>query len=225
MPAISIIIPIYNEIEKLPLLIEQLEPYKYKNQIIIVNDGSEDGSKKILNSQKNLEIIHHSINLGKGAAIRTALKAVKEDIVMTIDGDLEIDINCIEILIRKFELSNECVVVGNRWRKDNYNDNNINTFGNYFINKIFNSLYKTELNDILCCVKILNKKLFNSLNLNSNGFSIEAEIMSKLVLKRTNILEVEVKYNRRSQAQGKKLKISDGWGILLKMIRIRFKST
>ena len=99
----------------------------------------------------------------------------------------------------------------------------LNTYGNYFFNYIFNLLYDTQLKDILCCIKILDKNLFKSLKLKSKRFNIEVELMSKLAFNRVKIFEVQVPYKRRTNEQGKKLKISDGLGILLKMIKIRFK--
>ena len=82
---------------------------------------------------------------------------------------------------------------------------NINTIGNFFINKIFNYLYNTKLSDVLCCVKILNQQIFKSLNLDSKGFSIEIELMSKLAKKKTIFHEVDIEYNRRKSSEGKKV--------------------
>ena len=113
------------------------------------------------------------------------------------------------------------IIVGSRWDKNSDKYNNINSLGNFVINKIFNYLYNTKVSDVLCCVKILSKQIFKSLNLNSKGFSIEIELMSKLAKKKTSFYEVDVEYNRRKINEGKKLKISDGWGILLKMILIK----
>ena len=93
------------------------------------------------------------------------------------------------------------------------------------INKIFNYLYNTNVSDgVLCCVKILNQQIFKSLNLDSKGFSIEIELMSKLAKKKSKFHEVDIVYKRRQNNEGKKLKISDGWGILLKMILIKLKT-
>ena len=103
MQSISIIIPIYNEIEKLPQLIKLLEPYKYNNQIILINDGSQDGTREFLDAQSDLIIIHHDKNFGKGTAVRTALKNVTKETVLLIDGDLEINIKNLNSLIKIIE--------------------------------------------------------------------------------------------------------------------------
>ena len=90
------------------------------------------------------------------------------------------------------------------------------------INSLFNFIYNTNLNDVLCCVRILKTDLIKSLNLRSNKFSIEVETLAKLVLKNENIIESKVHYKRRSTQQGKKLKTRDGWKIILVIILNKF---
>ena len=141
-----------------------------------------------------------------------------------MDGDLEISMRCIPNLIKIHKEMNNSILVGSRWAMSKGTSKNINTIGNFFINKIFNYLYNTKLSDVLCCVKILNQQIFKSLNLDSKGFSIEIELMSKLAKKKTIFHEVDIEYNRRKSSEGKKLKISDGWGILLKMILVKLKN-
>ena len=218
----SLIIPIYNEEKTLKELLNQLEKYIHKIEIIIINDGSTDKTKYILDQQDKFKIINNPYNRGKGYSLIAGIKLAANENIILMDGDLEIDISCIEDLIKKFELLKGHVVVGNRWINNINNKYDINTLGNYFLNQIFNLLYKTDLKDILCCAKVLKKRLLNSLNLDSNRFSIEAEIMSKLALNETKVTEVGIHYIRRTHAQGKKLKISDGWRILLRIIKVRF---
>ena len=220
MPAISIIIPVFNEIKKLPLLIKQLEPYKYKNQIIIVNDGSEDGSKKILDSQEHLKVIHHSVNLGKGAAIRTALKEVKEDIVMTIDGDLEIGFNDIKSIIHSVKKNQ--IIVGYRISKET-NFFSINEVGSLLLNSIFNIIFSSNFKDILCCIKIIPTKVLRSFNLKSTGFDLETEIMANICLQNLKPIQKGVNYYRRSTKDGKKLRVSDSALIIKRMITFRYR--
>lgn len=143
------------------------------------------------------------------------------DNIILMDGDLEIDLKSIPELIIEHESRNNQVSVGSRWNKKNNIETGINTYGNYFLNFLFNRLYDTKVKDVLCCLKVLNKDLFKSLNINSKGFSIEIEIMAKLALNGAKFFEIDVIYNRRSISEGKKLKISDGWTILWKMITIK----
>ena len=101
-----------------------------------------------------------------------------------MDGDLEIELASISKLVEEHEKYKNTVVVGSRWNQISKDNFNINTYGNILINYLFNLLYSTSFEDVLCCVKILEKNLFTNLNLKSYNFNIEMEIMSKLVLKR-----------------------------------------
>ena len=223
MMSYSLIIPIYNEKHKLKTLLPDLRNLGLDLNIIIIDDGSDDDSYELLKNQNDIKVIKNETNLGKGASITKALKFAKNDIVILMDGDLEVSTNDIPLLIYEFESQvKKSAVVGIRWNKyDNFNFT-LNRIGNYFINKCFNLLYKTNMNDILCCYKIIEKRLIESFNLSSKGFSIETEIMAKLLLNQINIKEVKIRYKRRSKEDGKKIKFIDSWGILVTMIRLKF---
>lgn len=219
----SLIIPIYNEGHSLNKLLKQLQKFEGSIEIIIVDDGSNDKTRSILKNQSSLKVIRNKKNLGKGASISSGINNANHENIILMDGDLEVEMNCIIDGMKAYENYYPNVVVnGCRWNKESNSGFNINTYGNYIINYIFNKLYKTSVKDVLCCVKIFKKELFNSLNITSKSFSIEVEIMSKLALRRKKINEINVVYNRRSSNDGKKLKISDAWGIIWKMLKIRF---
>ena len=217
----TLIIPIYNEQRTLPKLLKRLDRLDNEIEIIIVDDGSNDGTELMLKNYNRFNIIRNNSNIGKGASIRKGIKSAKNQNIILIDGDLEIDINNIPGLISKYEKSNNDALIGVRWLKNDIFIFEINRIGNYFINRLFNILYKTNFKDVLCCVRILNTNLFKSLNLQSNGFSIEIETMAKLVIKGLIIEEINVHYNRRTSKEGKKLKISDSWGIIWTMIKLK----
>ena len=221
MQSISIIIPIYNEIEKLPQLIKLLAPYKYKNQIILINDGSQDGTREFLDAQSDLIIIHHDKNFGKGTAVRTALKNVTKETVLLIDGDLEINIKNLNSLIKTIDKNQ--IIVGYRVSKTNNNFSLIE-FGNTTLNLIFNFLYSSNYKDVLCCLKIIPTKILKDLNLNAIGFELETEIMAKICIRNLDVIEEEVQYERRTNKDGKKLRIIDSYAILKKMLYLKLKS-
>ena len=221
MQSISIIIPIYNEIEKLPQLIKLLAPYKYKNQIILINDGSQDGTREFLDAQSDLIIIHHDKNFGKGTAVRTALKNVTKETVLLIDGDLEINIKNLNSLIKTIDKNQ--IIVGYRVSKTNNNFSLIE-FGNTTLNLIFNFLYSSNYKDVLCCLKIIPTKILKDLNLNAIGFELETEIMAKICIRNLDAIEEEVQYERRTNKDGKKLRIIDSYAILKKMLYLKLKS-
>ena len=221
----ALIIPVYNEEASLRKLIPQLKHLNQKIEIIIINDGSTDNTKSILEENDDFKIINNAENQGKGYSLIKGVKAAENDNIILMDGDLEIDLKSVTENIAVYELRSKQVIVGSRWNKNSNLGSSINTYGNYFFNYLFNIIYKTKVKDVLCCVKILNKKLFNSLDLNSSGFSIEIELMAKLAINKAKFFNVEVIYNRRSIRQGKKLKISDGWNILFKMLEIKIKGS
>ena len=216
----SLIVPIYNERKTLKQLIKKLKNLPHNIEIIIVDDGSNDGTRGLLKNQIRFNIIHNKQNSGKGFSIRKAIKFASKDIIILIDGDLEIDIENIPNILKKYESINKDVLIGKRWQNNGLNTlKNISDFGNYIINKFFNLIYNTNFSDILCCLKIIKKTHLENLNLTSNGFSIESEIMSKLAIEKRSISEVNITYNRRSIEQGKKLKMFHGVDIILTIIK------
>ena len=220
----SIIIPIYNEEKTLNELISQLKKLDNKIEIIIINDGSTDETNSILAKHDFFKSIHNPKNIGKGSSIISGIKYAKNETIILMDGDLEIDLRCIPNIINQFKTTKQkYILVGSRWKKERKTSWNINKLGNIFINYVFNILYNTDLNDVLCCVKVLNKDLINELDLKSDGFSIEIEIMSKLARMNQKFYEFDIDYKRRKNSEGKKLKISNGWEIMWKMLELRFK--
>jgi len=214
----SLIIPIFNEGKILNNLLEDLKALNEQIEIILVDDGSDDETPKILKNLDNYTIITNHKNIGKGAAIRNGVKIAKNNNIILFDGDLEIKTSMIPGLIKKYEKNKYSPITGIRWKENEKINFELNRYGNYFINSFFNFIHKTNFNDVLCCVKVLKKDLFDDLNLKSNSFDIEVEIMAKLVNKNIRIKETIVNYKRRTALEGKKLKFSDSFRILKRII-------
>ena len=220
----SLIIPIYNEGKKLRELLKDLKSNIHNSEIILINDGSTDKTKSILEdleNQKLFKIIHKQENGGKGSAIIAGCKIAKNKNIILMDSDLEISIYEIPKMIKKFEKKDLDVLVGNRWN-GNEKFSDLHFLGNLFINLFFNFLFRTNFNDILCCLKIINVECYNKLNLKSKGFGIESEIMSKIILNGFSIKQKQINYKRRSKSEGKKLKSSDAFVILWTIIKHRY---
>lgn len=218
----TLIIPIYNEGHTLPILLKKLNELKNENiEIIIIDDGSDDDTQNFLDKNDLFITLKNEINIGKGASIKKGIEFANNQNIILIDGDLEIDISQIPRLLNIYENCGKDILSGIRWNKNSNLKFEINAIGNFIINSIFNILYRTNLNDVLCCVRILNTKLLRSLNIQSNGFSIEVETMAKLILGNYTIEEVKINYSRRSLDQGKKLKFSDGWFIIWTIIKLK----
>ena len=220
----SLIIPIFNEYRTLPTLLKKLEKLNDEIEIVIIDDGSNDETKNLLSKYSQYAIIRNETNIGKGASIRKGVSLSSSKNIIIMDGDLEVEIDDIPKLITRFENKKIDALTGVRWKRKTYLNAHINTIGNYFITWIFNLLFNSNLNDVLCCTKIIDKDIYKSLDIQSNGFSIEVETMAKLVLREAVIDEVEINYNRRTLEEGKKLKISDSWHIIWRMLKVRFKN-
>lgn len=217
----SIIITIYNEKKILPDLIKKLKKLEDTIQIIIVDDGSDDGSENIINNSLPFTIVKNKINKGKGASIIKALNYIKNKNTILIDGDLEIDVEDIPSYINLFENSTADVISGVRWGKNNKNNFYINRLGNFLINGLFNAFFFSNVKDVLCCLKILNSDLLKSLNLNSQNFSIEVETMAKLFQRKKIVEEIYINYTRRSISEGKKIKATDSFDIIKKIVLLK----
>jgi len=217
----SIIIPIYNEERTIDKLLLSLKKYSFsKNEILIINDGSIDGTKKILKKYNFINVIELKKNYGKGIAIKIGLQKSIHNETIIYDGDLELHTDGITKLM---ELNRDIGIhslMGTRF-------NNLSPFnskfewGNFMFTIFFNFLFQSCHKDILCCAKSFYKYDVPINKLNSKGFDIDIELSSFLTKnnKRKRIQHRLIKYNRRNIQQGKKLRISDGWIILMRLIK------
>ena len=213
----SVIIPIFDEAQTLKTLLKEIELLRSeKIEFIIINDGSTDNTRKILESHKSSKITFttNPINSGKGYAIKIGIDIASGEHLILFDGDQELDIEELPELIKIYEQTND-ILIGKRWNLYDINDFSINTIGNHIINYLFNLLYNCKLNDVLCCVKIIPKDVLKSLEIKSNGFSIEIETMSKIIKKKLGVKEALINYKRRSLDEGKKFKFIHGWKIYI----------
>ena len=217
----SLIIPIYNEEKRLPQLLKELELLSYNLEVILINDGSTDETKSILDDQKLFKTLHKTKNRGKGSALISGYKIANQENIIFMDADLEISTSEIPKMIKEFEENNLDALVGTRWEKiGKFSD--LHFLGNFFINVFFNFLFKSNFTDILCCLKIMKSHCLEKMKFNSNGFGIESEIMAKIILNELSFMEKKVLYKRRSKSEGKKLKYSDALVILTTIIKNRF---
>jgi glycosyltransferase involved in cell wall biosynthesis len=221
----SIIIPIYNELEKLNFLIKGLKIYSEQgHEIIIINDGSNDGSLTFLKKISFLTLINHKKNLGKGAAIKSGLIKSKNNKIIIFDGDLELrtkEISRLMILNRKNKVFS---AVGFR---NTISNNSISKYdlGNTLFTKLFNLLNLSHHKDVLCCAKSFYKEDIQIFSLRSKGFDIDIELMYLITFKQKERIlpHISLSYDRRNYIEGKKLKILDAWIIIKRLIMISIK--
>lgn len=224
---LSIIIPVFNEentITDLLKLVKNID-YGIPTEIIVVNDGSTDKTYeqllKVKNIVKDIKIISYKKNRGKGYAIRRGIRNIKGDIIIIQDADFEYDPNQITTLIKPIIEGQYNVVYGSRFLGSCKNMKFSFLFGNKFLTFITNLLFGTQLTDIETCYKTIRKDVLHELNLESDGFEIEAEITAKILKNGYKIKEIPIRYKARSKEAGKKIKISDGLKNLFILLKIK----
>lgn len=226
---ISVIIPCYNEEHTILKVIksvhESLNRYEY--EIILVDDGSTDNTKEILEeysrSDEKVEVIYHDINSGKGASLRTGFKAAIGDVVIIQDADLEYDPSEYSKLFKPIQDGKADVVYGSRfksgdamrvlyfWHK----------MGNLFLTGFSNMLTNLNLTDMESCYKVFRKEVLDQITIEENRFGFEPEITAKIskIRPRIRIYEVGISYHGRTYEEGKKITWIDGFRALYVILK------
>lgn len=226
---LSIIIPVYNEkntIEKLLNKIHKLTDIH--KEIIVVDDASNDGTSKILLTikKKITKLIIHKQNKGKGAAIQSAKKFIKGDIVIIQDADLEYNPKDYYKLLKQIQNGHQVVYGSRVLGKNRYLSKNFSSILRIFYNHILtifsNLLNNQNLTDAHTCYKMFTSNVFFKIILKENDFCFCPEITTKIGLKKINIKEVPICYKGRNYNEGKKIKFNDGFKAIIALIKYRF---
>lgn len=224
---VSLIIPTYNEEKTIETIINRCFKQDIVTQIVVVNDGSTDNTKNILkrltNRWQRLIVINHPKNLGKGAAIKSGLTKAIGKYIMIQDADLEYFPEEIVKLFKKAEKSKDGIIFGTRshLKKKGYL---LAQLGNWYLNLLFNILFNLSLTDSYTCYKLMPKTIWHELKLESNGFEIDSELVSKLGKSKYKILEVLINYQPRKYSEGKKINWMDVIKATIVAFRIRLAS-
>jgi dolichol-phosphate mannosyltransferase len=224
---LSIIIPVFNEkrtILKILQAINSVKIPKIQKEIVIVDDFSADGTRRILHHLENkYKIYYHRQNRGKGAAIKTALKHASGDIIIIQDADLEYDPRDYLKLIKPIIKGKVKVVYGSRAKiKSNRPSSTMFYWGGWLICHLTNLLYGTKLTDVNCCYKLFTKEVINNIKLEGNRFEFCEEVTAKILNRKYEIMEVSVSYHPRSIEEGKKIRLKDGITAIKTIIKYRF---
>ena len=227
---LTIIIPVYNEVKTINTLLKKVLDLKIKKQVIIIDDFSTDGTRKVLLKYKNKvnKIIFHNSNLGKGAAIQTARKFIKGRYVVIQDADLEYNPKDLLKLLKKLKRFKLDVVYGSRVLKKNKYQNTknfthlIRIWGNVFLTFISNKINKQNLTDAHTCYKMFESNLFKSIDLKENDFAFCPEVNAKISLLNEKILELPISYKGRNIQEGKKIRFTDALKALSTIIKYKY---
>ena len=226
---LSILMPVYNERERVERAIEQVLAARLpcEFELIVVNDGSTDGTTDILRGRSwepPVSLLEHPENRGKGAAVRTGLAQAEGAYAAIFDADLEYDPQDLALLMPPLldGRSNACFGVR---AFDGYTSHSfLYVIGNKAVTLACNVLFNVYLHDIMTCHKVIRTDVFRSLPLRERGFAIEPEIAARLVQRGERIFEVPVQYHARTTEEGKKLTSADGFRVLRTLLRCRASS-
>ena len=230
MIKLTIIIPVYNEIKTIEKLIKKILKINIYKQLIIVDDGSSDGTQLVLKKYKKFinKLIIHKKNLGKGAAIISGQKYVKGKYVGIQDADLEYDPRDLKKIINEMDKKKFKVMYGSRVLKKNKFKNTQNfthivrIWGNIFLTKVSNFLNSQQLTDAHTCYKVFDSKIFKKIRLKEKGFSFCPEITTKISMMNLEIKEFPINYIGRTYEQGKKITAFDGIDALYVLVKYRY---
>jgi glycosyltransferase involved in cell wall biosynthesis len=219
---VSFIVPAFNEARTIGEVLERIQALEIPQQIIVVDDGSTDGTGDIADEYDGVEVLRQA-NRGKGAAIRAAIPLVEGEIVVIQDADMEYDPAEVPALIESIERGVADVVYGSRlsggkpqraylfWHR----------VGNQFLSLVTGVLFNTTLSDMETGYKAFRADVLRRLDLREDDFGIEPEITARVCKENLRIYELPISYYGRSYAEGKKITWRDGFKALWVLVRVR----
>ena len=232
---LSVLIPVYNEARTLEEVVRRVRAVPLAKEIILVDDGSGDGSRQILkrleeenaragDPRNKLKTFLHPVNQGKGAALKTALSHVTGDVIIVQDADLEYDPKDYPVLLEPIQVGHADVVYGTRFAGGGAHRVLFfwHSMGNQLLTMISNMLTNLNLSDMEVGYKVFRAEAVKGIELKSKRFGFEPEITIKLAKKKCRFYEVPISYHGRTYEEGKKITWKDGVAALYYMVRFKF---
>jgi glycosyltransferase involved in cell wall biosynthesis len=225
---VSIIIPVFNEVNTVKLLLDKvIENSPNDREIIIIDDFSNDGTRELLKNSLNKKIdklILNQKNFGKGYSVRQGIKEASGDVILIQDADLEYNPSDYKRLLNPIVKYDADVVYGSRFSGSE--EKRVlyfwHTIGNKFLTLLSNTFTNLNLTDMENCYKIFKRDIIQNIELKENRFGFEPEVTAKIAKKDVRIFEVGVSYNGRKYTEGKKITWRDGFSAIRCIIKYHF---
>ncbi len=223
---LSVVVPVFNETKTIEAIIKRINEVPVEKEIIVVDDGSTDGTRDILKNkfsyENNIRLIFHAANSGKGQAVRTGIQEAKGDYLIIQDADLEYSPSDYLPLLKTIQDSGVDVVYGSRFLGKKKVTSGWHRAVNGCLTSLTNVLYGSKLTDMETCYKLFKTSFLKQLQLESHGFEIEVELTAKILKSRAAIREIPISYHGRSFHDGKKIGWRDGVRAVQRLFYYRF---
>jgi glycosyltransferase involved in cell wall biosynthesis len=223
---LSVVMPVFNEKATIRQIIDKVQAVDLDKELIVVDDGSTDGTRDILHelegTQDGLRIFFLDRNRGKGSAVRYGIKQAEGDVLVVQDADLEYEPEEFHNLLEPYQKGRAAVVYGSRFLGGHRTGYYWTTLGNKFVTWLTNIIYNSNLTDMETCYKLFGMDVLRELNLKSQRFEFEPEVTAKILKRGIHIYEVPISYMSREYSEGKKLTAKDGWEAVKALVKYRF---
>jgi len=224
---LSVVIPVFNEVDNIETILKRVKATKLASEIVVVDDGSKDGTREILkklDGKGGVRVILHETNQGKGTAVRTGIQAVKGDVILIQDADLEYSPSDYPALLQPIIDGIADVVYGSRFLGGPRRAVMFwHMIANQMLTFMTNILYDTILSDMETGYKVFRRKVIEGMNLRAHRFDFEPEFTAKVLKRRYHIYEIPITFNPRDYSEGKKIKFHDAFEAVWTLLKYRFR--